>query len=51
MHLLPLSWLDPFWVIWRIDIVANLSGDRLSMAVVELAIVAQGQGRGGAVIG
>ena len=36
-----------FWVIWRIDDVANVSGDRLSMAVVDLAIVAHGQGRGG----
>ena len=36
-----------FWVIWRIDDVANLSGDRLSTAVVESAIVARGQGRGG----
>jgi hypothetical protein len=36
-----------FWVIWRIDDVANVSGDRLSMAVVDLAIVAHGQRRGG----
>ena len=36
-----------FWVIWRIDDVANVSGDRLSTAVVESAIVARGQGRGG----
>jgi hypothetical protein len=36
-----------FWVIWRIDDVATLSGDRLSTAVVESAILALGHGRGG----
>jgi acyl-coenzyme A synthetase/AMP-(fatty) acid ligase len=40
-----------FWVIWRIDDVANLSGDRLSTAVVESATSPEAMVAEAAVIG
>jgi hypothetical protein len=40
-----------FWVIWRIDDVANLSGDRLSTAVVESATSPEAKVAKAAVIG
>jgi acyl-coenzyme A synthetase/AMP-(fatty) acid ligase len=39
------------WVIWRIDDVANLSGDRLSTAVVESATSPEAMVAEAAVIG